>query len=371
MLYGLNWAKKNIVARGEVIVCEGYTDVMAFALAGADHAVATCGTALTDDHVRSLKNLARRVVLAYDADAAGQGAAEKWYAWESEYDIELRVAAMPHGRDPAEVWQESPEALLAAVEHATPFLQFRLDRLPAAGALSTPEGRGRAAEAAAALIAQHPNEIVRDQYAMTLAGALHVEPDTMRAAVTVAAARGRSPSARPARSRDRVEPPDPPPPPARARELRVDRREVDLLRWAIHDPELVADWIETALFADPQARAALELLAQSHTFHDALDASDGPVRDLLERLAVEEPMADDEPATIADRLLINAVEPRGREVLERLLTEGDVDAIEVKRLLDEVAHDREMGDWSKGRDAALRLVAWVARPSSAGSPSGP
>ena len=106
LLYGLNWAKADIVAQGQVIVCEGYTDVMAFALAGAPNAVATCGTALTDDHVRALKNLARRVVLAYDADAAGQGAAEKWYAWEAEYDIELRVAALPNGQDPADVFQD-------------------------------------------------------------------------------------------------------------------------------------------------------------------------------------------------------------------------------------------------------------------------
>ncbi|MEI8001492.1 MAG: DNA primase, partial [Actinomycetes bacterium] len=88
ILYGLHWAKAEIVARGEVIVCEGYTDVMAFALAGLPNVVATCGTALTDDHVKALKNLARRVVLAYDADAAGQGAAERWFAWEAEYEIE-------------------------------------------------------------------------------------------------------------------------------------------------------------------------------------------------------------------------------------------------------------------------------------------
>ena len=59
LLYGLNWAKSEIVARGEVIICEGYTDVMAFALAGAPNAVATCGTALADEHFQILKNLAR------------------------------------------------------------------------------------------------------------------------------------------------------------------------------------------------------------------------------------------------------------------------------------------------------------------------
>src|SRR5215207_7481749 len=74
LLYGLNWAKGEIVARGDVVICEGYTDVMAFALAGTPNAVATCGTALADDHFQILKNLARKVVLAYDADSAGQAA---------------------------------------------------------------------------------------------------------------------------------------------------------------------------------------------------------------------------------------------------------------------------------------------------------
>jgi len=380
LLYGLHWAKAEIVARGEVIVCEGYTDVMAFALAGAPNAVATCGTALTDDHVRALKNLARRVVLAYDADAAGQGAAEKWFAWESEYEIELRVAALPAGKDPADTWQESPAALLEAVEQATPFLQFRLDRLFGAADLTTAEGRGRAGQAAAAIVAQHPNELVRDQYVMQLAARLQIDADTLRGTVATARTRGggRPSTARDTPRRRAYEEAPPPPPeyegddePRRAPSRPIDRREVDLLRWAIHEPEMVADWIEAPLFADPQARAVFELLATSHTFHDALDASEGPTRDLLERLAVEEPLGDDEPETISDRLLVNAVEPRGTELLRRLLAEGDDQASEVKRLLDELAHDREMGDWGKGRDAALRLVAWVARSAEPGpAPAG-
>ena len=129
LLYGLNWAKGEIVARGEVVICEGYTDVMAFALAGAPNAVATCGTALADDHFQILKNLARKVVLAYDSDAAGQGAAEKWYGWEQRYEIQLQVADLPAGRDPADVWHDDPQQLLRALERATPFLQFRLDRV--------------------------------------------------------------------------------------------------------------------------------------------------------------------------------------------------------------------------------------------------
>ena len=366
LLYGLNWAKADVVARGEVIVCEGYTDVMAFALAGAPNAVATCGTALTDEHVRALKNLARRVVLAYDADAAGQGAAEKWFGWEAEFDIELRVAALPAGKDPADVFHDSPEALVRAVEDATPFLQFRLDRLFASTDLTTAEGRGKAGQAAARIVAQHPNELVRDQYVMQLASQLRIEADALRQTVAgaVAGARGSGGRAAPPRheTRRRDEPPPdygeadaPRIPPRRP----IDRREVDLLRWAIHEPEMVADWLDAELFGDPTARAVFTLLAQSATFREALDASEGETRVVLERLAVEEPMADGEPETIAARLLVNAVEPRGGELVQQLIDAGDDRASEVKRTLDELAHAREVGDWASAEGAARRLVGWV------------
>ena len=125
LLYGLHWAKAEIVARGEVVICEGYTDVMAFALAGVPNAVATCGTALADDHFLTLKNLARKVVLAYDADGAGQAAAERCYQWEQRYEVQFQVADLEAGRDPADVWRDDPEALVTAVKGATPFLEFR------------------------------------------------------------------------------------------------------------------------------------------------------------------------------------------------------------------------------------------------------
>ena len=139
----------------------------------------------------------------------------------------------------------------------------------------------------------------------------------------------------------------------------IDRRELDLLRWAIHEPEMVADWLDVDLFGDPAAREVFVLLAQSATFREALDASEGEARDVLERLAVEEPVGDGEPETVAARLLVNAVEPRASELLQRLLDGGDDRATEVKRTLDELAHGREVGDWATAEAAARRLVGWV------------
>src|SRR5438309_2852881 len=109
VLYGLNWAKADVVRAGEVIVCEGYTDVIGFAQAGLPRAVATCGTALAEEHFRLLKNFARRVVLGYDADAAGQAAAERFYEWERRYELDIAVADLPPGADPADVARTDPE----------------------------------------------------------------------------------------------------------------------------------------------------------------------------------------------------------------------------------------------------------------------
>src|SRR3954470_6165553 len=186
LLYGLNFAKGEIVGQGEVVICEGYTDVMAFALSGVPIAVATCGTALADEHFLTLKNLARKVVLAYDADNAGQAAAERCYQWEQRYEVQFQVADLDAGRDPADVWRDDPEALVTAVKGATPFLEFRIERLLGGSDLSSFEGRAHAGERAVAMIAEHPNELVRDQYVMRLADRLDVAPDRLRNTVTTA-----------------------------------------------------------------------------------------------------------------------------------------------------------------------------------------
>ena len=108
-LYALNFAKDDVIKSGEIIVCEGYTDVIAFFTAGMPRAVATCGTALGEDHFRLMKNFSTRIVLAYDADAAGQNAAASVYQWERQYEVDVFVARLPKGSDPADLAQRDPE----------------------------------------------------------------------------------------------------------------------------------------------------------------------------------------------------------------------------------------------------------------------
>ncbi len=143
-LYGLNWAKADIARADQVVVCEGYTDVIGFHRAGVPRAVATCGTALTEEHVRLLKRYASKVVLAFDADAAGQGAAERFYEWEQKHAVEVSVAALPHGKDPGELAQTDPEALGASV-----VVIGAVPRIPPAADVARARGRYAGATSAA------------------------------------------------------------------------------------------------------------------------------------------------------------------------------------------------------------------------------
>jgi DNA primase len=347
LLYGLNWAKAEIGARDEVVICEGYTDVMGFALAGVPNAVATCGTALTEQHVQLLKSFTRRMVLAYDADNAGQSAAEKWYQWEQQFDIEVKVAALPPGRDPGDLWKDDPEQLVKAVEGAQRFMQFKLDRVLTGADLTSPEGRARAAEALVPVLREHPNELVREQYIQTAAGTLGIDHAWFKDAVLRRGAPRRDAGPR-----------EPSPP--RVHRVVVDPREEDVLRWAIHEPELVADWIDASLFVDPVAKAAFEQLSGSAELHEALATSEGDVRVLLERLAVEEPVADAEPETVRARLVVNLAEPAAQRLLDQLLRDGDERAIQVKLKLDAVRVEAANG-WASGEANAMQLVRWITQ----------
>ena len=181
VLYGLDRARRAIVKAETVVVCEGYTDVIGFHRSGVPLAVAACGTSLTDDHVKLLRRFnARRFVLAFDADSAGQAAAERFYRWEREHDLEVVVADLPPGQDPGDLAQSDPDRLAAAVDGARPFLRFRLDRTFAAADLSTPEGRARAAHKALDIVAEHPDVLVRDQYVVDVASRCRIEPDRLR-----------------------------------------------------------------------------------------------------------------------------------------------------------------------------------------------
>jgi DNA primase len=171
LLYGLNWAKSEIVREGYAVVVEGYTDVMALHLAGMPVAVATCGTALGEDHLDLLRRFTERVVFMFDADEAGVGAGLRGFERSVPGDLDLRVATLPAGRDPADVVSAGEgDGLAAVIEASTPLLRSRIEaELARFDFARDPEAAARAVRAAAAIIATHPDLGVRTEYARFVA----------------------------------------------------------------------------------------------------------------------------------------------------------------------------------------------------------
>ncbi len=124
-LYALNWARESIVSSGQAVVVEGYLDALIPLQAGLANVVATLGTAMTDRHVRLLSRYAKEAVVVFDADAAGQAAAERALEVFLAQQLHVRVATIPAGKDPCDYClAEGPDALKALVAESPDALQY-------------------------------------------------------------------------------------------------------------------------------------------------------------------------------------------------------------------------------------------------------
>ena len=161
-LYGADLARAHAARAGQAILCEGYTDVIALHQAGLRNTVGLMGTALTTEQVGELARMAQTVLLALDADSAGQEAMLKAAGLAAKRKLELRVVPLPAGTDPAELVQrEGAEAIGAAVERAVPFVRFRVERVLAAGDHASPEGRDRMVQELRPVFAMLPPSAMR------------------------------------------------------------------------------------------------------------------------------------------------------------------------------------------------------------------
>ncbi len=184
VMYGLNRAK-SAIARGVAVVVEGYTDVIALHEAGIDEAVATNGVALGEGHFEQLKKFSQRAVVMLDSDAAGRGATERTFEIHSRVGVEVLVAVLPPGRDPADVVREDgPDAIRKTIDAAQPMLEFKLEQLLGKIALDTPEARARAVRQAAQVLGWHPDPIARHEYAFMTAQRIGVDPETVQRALS-------------------------------------------------------------------------------------------------------------------------------------------------------------------------------------------
>jgi DNA primase len=256
LLYGLNWAKAPITRSGYSLVVEGYTDVIALHLADLPVAVATCGTALGEEHFDLLRRFSERIVLAFDADEAGVGAALRGdeLSTPADLDLDVRVALMPQGADPADLVQSDRlDELRVAIDSSRPLLEFRIDRELERHNVEEAEGRARAVRAAARLIARQSDEIVRSEYSRRVSRATGVDMSAVLRAVQGAL---RSGDDRPERRREAAQPPAVRP---RSTLSGPELAERELLRLMLaNDRRLSAEDLELDLFTLPEHRAYFE-----------------------------------------------------------------------------------------------------------------
>jgi DNA primase len=172
-LYGADLARAHATKAGEVILCEGYTDVIALHQAGRRNAVGLMGTALTGEQVGELARMSQTVLLALDADSAGQEAMLRASSLAAKRKLELRVVPLPAGADPAELIQrEGPQAMMAAVERSVAFVRFRVERVLASGDDASPEGRDRIIEQLRPVFATLPPSAMRMELTRIVSGRL-------------------------------------------------------------------------------------------------------------------------------------------------------------------------------------------------------
>ena len=303
VLFALDRARQGIDDNHPAVVVEGYTDVIAMHQVGVTTAVATCGTALGDGHFDLLRRFTDRVVLAFDSDEAGAKAALRSDELESPFrlDLDLRVAVMPDGLDPADLYQEGRGGELAsAVEKARPLLEHRIESEVARHDLEGPEGRARALHAAAAQVRRVGDAIARREYERFVARLIGVDLATVEKAV--AGGQRRREEARSAPERP------------------LDRAEAELFRVVLSNPPGME--VTGADFTDTRLRHAFAAISDqlvsmpAGTPVDVSAIEDTALQSLVRGLALD------------DRPLPDWSEVRTRVRLRRI--DAEIDAIEAE-----------------------------------------
>ncbi len=206
VLYGLDLARKDIARGRQVVVVEGYTDVMACHLAGVTTAVATCGTAFGVDHIKMIRRVmgdvdnrdstgTGEVIFTFDPDDAGQKAASRAFAEEQRFAAQTFVAVAPDGLDPCDLrLARGDDAVRRLIKTRKPMFEFMIRRVLTAHDLETVEGRVAALRASAPVVAGIRDQALSVGYVRELAGWLGLDPSEVGRAVKVAAgSRGSGP----------------------------------------------------------------------------------------------------------------------------------------------------------------------------------
>ena len=250
LLYGLDMAKKEIAKKRQVVVVEGYTDVMAAHLAGITTAVATCGTAFGDDHIRILRRLLMddetfrgEVIFTFDGDAAGQKAALRAFEDDQKFVTQTFVAVEPNGLDPCDLRQQGGDAAVRdLIARRVPLFEFAIKTELKKYDLTNSEGRVGALNATAPLIGKIRDASLRPEYVRNLAGWLGMDVEVVTAAVKKSSSKRTENSTEPNLNNWRPDPNEP--------RLALER---EVLKVRLQMPALARQWreIESNAFSHP------------------------------------------------------------------------------------------------------------------------
>lgn len=217
VLYGIDLAKRNIAKDRQLVVVEGYTDVMACHLAGVTTAVATCGTAFGTEHIKIARRLLSddgtggEVVFTFDGDAAGQKAALRAFEEDQRFVAQTYVAVEPTGADPCDLRQlKGDAAVRELIQSRKPLFEFAIRASLRKHNLDTVEGRVAALREAAPVVAQIRDSAIRPAYTRELAGWLGMPIEDVSRYVGAAAKRaaaGGTPTGSPAGAVEQTTPP--------------------------------------------------------------------------------------------------------------------------------------------------------------------
>ncbi len=299
VLYGLDMAKKEIAKKRQVVIVEGYTDVMAAHLAGITTAVATCGTAFGAEHIRIIRRLLMdddafrgEVIFTFDGDAAGQKAAMRAFSEDQKFVTQTFVAVEPDGLDPCDLRQIKGDlALRDLIAKRVPLFEFAIRTELKLHNLMTAEGRVNALNATAPLVAQIRDKSLRPEYSRLLAGWLGIEVEIVTSAVSQGARRS-APAASVETEADQVDQswrPHPQEP-----RLLLER---EVLKARLQMPDLVTTWseIEEAAFTHPaylEMKRVIDAHASSTIQIDEI--SDERMKTIFTELTVEPIRSDGE-----------------------------------------------------------------------------
>ena len=301
-LYGIDRARSAIAKAGRAVVVEGYMDALAAHQAQIEEAVAVMGTAITPEQPQQLSGHVEEAVLALDADRAGRAAMLRAQRVAGSRRLRLRVAAMPAGKDPADMLEAGQERRIReAIEGAVELPEFHVRLALDEADLASPAGRDRALDEVVPVLAAMRESISRNELARLVADRLDADPGLVMRRVEGEREPGASPAvAAPNKGGDgQARTPEPPRRSLSARE----RREQALLAMCIASPG--------------DGRELLERLTVEHLSSPTVARARDWLAEHLEDPMRGLPREDEELVSLVTQLVMRAErEPGGREAME-------------------------------------------------------